>query len=278
MMKGLPGCGKSTKAKEMMESDAMIVRVNKDDLRSMLHNGHWSKFNEKQVLRMRDSIIIDTLNSGRHIIVDDTNLAPKHEERLKQLAKENNAVLKIVDMTDVSVKECVKRDLMRAKSVGKDVILSMYNKFLKPIPQKIQYNSDLPECVIVDIDGTVAVMSDRSPYDWDRVDEDFLNVPVAKIVTNLQKKYRIVFLSGRDSICREASEIWLKDNFDFTDFELYMRAENDNRKDSIIKKELYENNVKARYNVVSVIDDRKQVVDMWRSLGLTCLQVDEGDF
>ena len=33
MLKGLPGCGKSTKSKEILDSDPDAVRVNKDDIR-----------------------------------------------------------------------------------------------------------------------------------------------------------------------------------------------------------------------------------------------------
>jgi hypothetical protein len=58
-----------------------------------------------------------------------------------------------------------------------------------------------------------------------------------------------------------------------------MRKNNDQRKDSIIKFELFENHIKDKYYVELVVDDRQQVVDMWRrKLGLTCLQVDYGDF
>jgi hypothetical protein len=58
-----------------------------------------------------------------------------------------------------------------------------------------------------------------------------------------------------------------------------MRGHRDQRKDSIIKRELFDGHVRGRFYVEAVIDDRNQVVDMWRrELGLTCLQVDYGDF
>ncbi|GGM15372.1 hypothetical protein GCM10012279_36880 [Micromonospora yangpuensis] len=61
--------------------------------------------------------------------------------------------------------------------------------------------------------------------------------------------------------------------------ELHMRTEKDNRKDSIIKAELYRTHVQGQHEVAFVIDDRDQVVRMWRhELGLACLQVAEGDF
>ena len=58
-----------------------------------------------------------------------------------------------------------------------------------------------------------------------------------------------------------------------------MRPQNDNRKDALIKRELFEQHILGQYYVELVVDDRQQVVDMWRrTLGLTCVQVDYGDF
>lgn len=57
-----------------------------------------------------------------------------------------------------------------------------------------------------------------------------------------------------------------------------MRPEGDERKDSIVKQEIYEKYIKDRYNVRFVLDDRNQVVDMWREVGLKVLQVAPGDF
>jgi hypothetical protein len=41
---------------------------------------------------------------------------------------------------------------------------------------------------------------------------------------------------------------------------------------------LFEENMRGKYYIEYVLDDRNQVVDMWRSIGLICLQVAEGDF
>ena len=58
-----------------------------------------------------------------------------------------------------------------------------------------------------------------------------------------------------------------------------MRDGADLRKDSIVKREFYDNEIRDQYFVEFVLDDRNQVVDMWRKdLGLTCLQVNYGDF
>jgi hypothetical protein len=57
-----------------------------------------------------------------------------------------------------------------------------------------------------------------------------------------------------------------------------MRSEYDMRKDSIVKEEIYRQEILGRYNVWLVLDDRNQVVDMWRNLGLRVLQVAPGNF
>jgi hypothetical protein len=59
---------------------------------------------------------------------------------------------------------------------------------------------------------------------------------------------------------------------------LHLRAVGDHRKDAVVKREIFDREVRDRYRVVGVFDDRMQVVAMWRELGLTVFQVAEGDF
>lgn len=54
---------------------------------------------------------------------------------------------------------------------------------------------------------------------------------------------------------------------------LHMRSGGDTRQDSIVKREMYERDIEPYFDVKYVIDDRPQVCDAWRSLGLPVLQV-----
>ncbi|KXK60657.1 MULTISPECIES: phosphatase domain-containing protein [Micromonospora] len=138
----------------------------------------------------------------------------------------------------------------------------------------------LPRAVLVDIDGTLAHRGDRSPYDWSRVGEDRPNPAVVELVQTIAAagRHRVILLTGRDDVCRWQTELWL-DAQHVPYHELHMRPHQDNRKDSVVKAEMYRTLVEDRYQVAFVIDDRDQVVHMWRhDLGLTCLQVAEGDF
>lgn len=285
MTKGLPASGKTTWAKQQKAK-----RVNKDDLRAMLDNSVWSKENETFVLEVRDSLVTHILNSNYDCIVDDTNLAPKHESTLRALAEQLGAEFEIKDFTDVSLSTCLKRDSERANSVGEKVIKTMYKTFLKGKVdvaqyQPIPYNDDLPACIIVDIDGTLAHMSGRSPYDYSQVHTDTVDETVANIVrryyardimTDIPETY-VVIVSGREDGCKDVTVKWLADNGIPYD-EIYMRKHDDHRDDRIVKKEIYDEFIKPRYNVRFVLDDRDRVVKMWREQGLKVLQVAEGDF
>ena len=57
-----------------------------------------------------------------------------------------------------------------------------------------------------------------------------------------------------------------------------MRKDYDNRQDAVIKEEIYKLHIQPKFNVLFCVDDRKQVVDMWRRIGLICLQCAEGEF
>ena len=206
---GLPASGKSTWAKTKVDkSPNGIKRINKDELRAMLDNSYFSKSNEKFVLNMQDLIIKAALEEGKHVIVDNTHLAPQHEARIRELIN-GLAVLEIVDFRHVTLETCIERDLKRFNSVGEKVIRDMYNQFIAP-PRiaKPAHNPDLPDAVICDLDGTIALICDRSPYDASRCEQDLVNEPVRSI---LQKSgHAIVFVSGREDKYKPQTLAWLK--------------------------------------------------------------------
>lgn len=136
------------------------------------------------------------------------------------------------------------------------------------------------KAIIVDVDGTLANMSGiRGPFEWDKVSEDKPHWDVIELVQDLYSldKYKIIITTGRDGICKKDTTNWLIDKLVPFD-RLFIRAEGDYRKDSVIKSEIYMDHIRPYYDVKYVIDDRNQVVDMWRSLGLRVLQVAPGNF
>jgi predicted kinase len=290
--RGLPGSGKTTWAKQQ----GGHVRVNRDELRRMLHGGPlhagWA---EVQVTLAQRAQVEALLRAGLNVICDDTNLRARVVRELAELGRSVGAEVVVRDFTDVPVDECVARDAGRPadERVGEDVIRSMWQRYLAgrklplPVPAlgpavtPTHYTppAGVPDAFLVDIDGTVALMGGRSPYDESRVGEDRPNEPVIRVVRALHAAgYRIVFCSGRTDACRDDTAAWLAAHVGIRYDALHMRAAGDQRKDSIVKAEIFDKHIRHAYRVVGVLDDRMQVVRMWRDLGLTVLQVAEGDF
>nr|DAJ91975.1 MAG TPA: polynucleotide kinase [Caudoviricetes sp.] len=276
LLRGLPASGKSTYSKELVSKDHSWVRVNKDGLRAMMNNGEFSSKLEKQIVITERELVENALKIGKNVVVDDTNFNLAHERYFSQLARYYKAEFE-VKFFDTPLEECIKRDNKRPNGVGEAVIYKMYDQYLKPQPAIYEHNKNLRTAIICDIDGTLAHMKNRSPYDWSRVDTDEVDPTIKNLLNVLKDKYFIILVSGRDEVCREKTEKWLRGN-DITYGMLLMRPEGDIRKDLIIKRELFEIHIRPYYNVEFVLDDRNQVVEMWRSLGLKCLQVQEGDF
>lgn len=285
LMKGLPGSGKSTLAKKIIaENPETYKRINRDDLRAMFDNGITSQSNEKFVKKVRDVLIVKALEEGKSIVIDDTNLSETNFRRVSQLVQEYNAkfnqkVEVEVREVDTAVAVCIERDSLREKPVGEKVIRKMHRQFFKDSPEYCTQNPDLPKAIICDLDGTLALMNGRNPFDASKCDEDEINTPVANVLKNYKKLgYQILLVSGREDRYKAPTLRFLeKHEIEYDD--LIMRKTQDSRKDSIIKTEIYHEFIKDKYFVEFVLDDRNQVVDTWRNdLKLPCFQVYYGDF
>ncbi len=291
--RGLPASGKTTFARKLQPR---VVRVNRDDLRRMLHGRRlFTQWAEGQVTHAQRAAVEALLRAHADVIVDDTNLRAKTVREWAELAARFHASFEVHDFTDVPLEECLRRDAGRPEDdrVGAAGIRRMHERYLagKTLPLPVPYvelggpgvvyeaDPELPPVVLVDIDGTVALMNGRSPYDWSRVGEDAPNQAVIAAVRAMHAAgHAVVFCSGRDEVCRAETEAWLQLYVDVPYEALFMRPEGDSRKDAIVKREIFDQEIRDRWRVIGVFDDRQQVVRMWRGLGLTVFQVAEGDF
>lgn len=134
--------------------------------------------------------------------------------------------------------------------------------------------------IICDIDGTAAQMKDRSPYDYTKVLDDLPSDAVRNTLYALRRiGYELIYVSGRPGSGKIRGDTleWLVKH-SFPKGELFMRPDKDMRPDNEVKLEIYIQQIKPRYDILLVLDDRNRVVKMWRQQGLTCFQVAEGDF
>ena len=145
--------------------------------------------------------------------------------------------------------------------------------------------------IIFDLDGTLADIEDRrqlctkenGKMDWNKffdpenIKLDKPNMPVIMMAQALTAfGYKIAIFSGRSARTEDATKDWLHEQdikFDI----LKMRPERNFRPDEQLKLE-WLNNMDWKNNVEAVFDDRDKVVNMWREIGLTCMQVAPGNF
>jgi hypothetical protein len=146
------------------------------------------------------------------------------------------------------------------------------------------------DIVIFDLDGTLALIEARRAlaakpdgkinwktfFDPENIKLDLPNAPVITAFKAFAEQgFKMVILSGRDSISRAETRQWLKDNDIHPDI-LWMRPQGSFTPDDVLKRTWLDE--LGADNVFCVFDDRDKVVQMWRNNGLTCFQVAPGNF
>ena len=330
ILRGLPGCGKSTHAAEMIRKEPKrFIRINRDDLRGMAvgpsNNPHARDNDREELVRsMKNELARQAIKDGYDVILDDTHLVPMTVKKLHELAASIGDVKVIEKCFNTSVEECISRDAKRtgyaqvgekiikdmARGAGLDKKRVLHDKetYYEPRGDSFRLvvqDDSLPKAVMCDLDGTLAIIGDRTPYD--ATDCDVIDKPNWAVINCVLAMHaqgvKVLFMSGRDQKYRAETQrfiekycraplYWVLSAGDdklskeaSIPYELHMRGETapdpeklDQRKDSVIKQELFDAHVRDKFNVLFVLDDRNQVVDFWRSIGLPTFQVAPGNF
>ena len=260
VLRGLPGSGKSTWARELLAGQGNYKRVNRDCLRDMVDFGVWSESKEKYIRKAELALATLYLDAGFCVVVDDCNLSPSAMSMWQEFARAQKVDLEIKDFTDVPLEVCIERDLKRANSVGEREIRKMHWRYLYKPPSPPVYDQTLPDALIVDVDGTLALLHGRNPYDASTCESDLVNEHIVEIVERYFADLTLIILvSGRSEQHRPETIRWLEKH-QIPYHRLLMRPEGDTRRDAIIKREIYDREIAGRYNVRFVLDDRDQVV------------------
>lgn len=145
--------------------------------------------------------------------------------------------------------------------------------------------SEKLDAVIFDRDGTLFSVEHHmgevkpgkfGPLDWGSYNgkcaDDCVVPAVAALWHALDPKITKIITSGREDHTR-ANMVLAMDRHDIHPDRFFMRKTGDNRKDSIVKSEIYAQEIEPHYNILFVVDDRLQVVEAWRALGLKVIAV-----
>jgi tRNA uridine 5-carbamoylmethylation protein Kti12 len=279
---GPPGSGKSTEAKRMEELG--WFRVSQD---AQGEKEHLVKF-------------INALDQKLPIVVDRMNFNKVQRERYLSLAKKAGYSTQITVIHE-SLKTCMERiekrenhETIKDAATGRKVLHFFFTRYERPTPDEadcleFRYPSgDKPLAVVCDLDGTLCDIEHRRHFvrregrkDWksffEGLSEDRVNKWCAELLHVLKASHPIVLASGRGDEYEKLTRAWLTQNeIQFDD--LFMRQRGDHRQDYTIKEIILDFEILTRYTPYFFIDDRQQVIDLWRRRGYTALQCDVGDF
>ena len=296
---GIPGSGKDFFYNQFVDSHYGWTKTTKDDIRKEIRKelglDAFARVNEKEVVSRQDKIIVGALKAGLNIVVCDTHLNPVHiNERFPNLLKDNgfsDTVEIVVDkqFLSVPVEVCIQRDALRegVDKVGPEVINRMWKDAQKWLPKDYEsylprlqsYDGTKPKAIIVDLDGTVALLHNRGRFEENKVENDLPNVPVVNLVDMYlnNPKYKVIFVSGRKDSCFDETSNWLRKTFPGSSMKsiLFMRGDKDNRSDDLVKEDIYHNDIEPHYFVEAVVDDRLRVCRKWVEMGLFVFNVNQ---
>lgn len=285
LLSGPPGSGKSTLA---LEYEARgYVYINQD---AQGKQGHLDLF-------------LAAGKEGKDIIIDRLNFSKEQRDKYLIQARIHSYETEIIVLHQPYA-ECMKRMLSReghptikdlkSATSALNMFMSRYEKPKEGEAHKLTFlypEGEKTKIGVIDLDGTLCDISHRRHFvqtapgikkNWaaffNGIPNDKVNDWCETIINGLRLAgVKIVFCSGRGEDRREVTQKWLNDN-GFGGIELYMRNRQDNRQDFVAKEIILDFEILTRYKPSFMIDDRKQVVDLWRSRGFTCLQCDDGNF
>lgn len=299
--RGLPASGKSTFAEAWLAEDpANRARVNRDMIRFELY-GTWYpvedergtvKEKEQRVTQVEHDRIRKALFEGKSVIVDNTNLNPQVFATYGKIARQFNVPLTHKDFP-VELQEALRRNAARERQVPEFVYQDMQRKFMGPNGEFHLFPGDYPtkpftppaerqQAVIFDADGTlvdvrgVRHFMEGKHKNFDGFHRSSLWSPAHADVVALAKRfhaagYAIIVTTARQEQYREVTQKWLDDN-GVPYANIYMRKTNDGRKDGEVKREILAE-IQRHYDVVHAVDDRDEVLDVWRSAGIGTTRV-----
>ncbi len=129
MMVGVPGSGKSTISNDISCCENAVV-ISSDGIREELYGDPSIQGEASDVFALMHNRVKEYLNLGYSVIYDATNMSRRDRKSALSIVPEY--VIKECYVVWASIETCIKRDSMRTRTVGEDVIHKMLHRFEAP--------------------------------------------------------------------------------------------------------------------------------------------------
>lgn len=123
VMVGMPGCGKST----TVATTEGYEEINRDNLRLELTGSYVDFSREGWVNREHERRIRSAAQSGKNVVISDTNTVRRYRRDLIKLLKGLGFYVEVL-LFDVGLETCLSRNKTRTKPVEESVIRKMANR------------------------------------------------------------------------------------------------------------------------------------------------------
>lgn len=230
LLRGAPGCGKST---FINKNGLKPYTLSADDIRLQCQSAQQlpdggltiSQNNEKTVWNMLFKLLEVRMQNGEFTVIDATNSKTSEMNRYKEMCDTYRYRIFCIDFTDLPIEECKRRNAERTslKQVPEDVIDKMYSRFknqkipsgikvLKPseIDQiwmkkidlssynKIVHIGDIHGCYTALMEYFKNGLRDDTMYIFvgDFIDRGIENAKVVNWLISILDKKNVLFLEG----------------------------------------------------------------------------------
>lgn len=288
VLQGCPCSGKSTYAQNVKDENTVVVNL--DTIRMELSGGKFSFEHEKEALEIEEQMVRTAIENGKDAMIDATNLNPNKIVTWKALATELDCPIEF-KMFYIPFAEAMKRSKARRDAGGlyinKNVMRSFYQRYFPEqykqelTDQRVirEPNGALPNCVICDLDATLALHQGREPFDWSLIETDKIDTRLRYLLNCFMADgIPVMFVTGRNNSARKATLEWLEKNLIFKEWKLFTRDDRDFSHGDDYKEKVYHENIEGKYNVLCVFEDSNKCVKRWRELGLLTCQVENNDY
>lgn len=127
ILRGLPGSGKTTWARDWCDNHPNAKRINKDDLRAMFDDGVYTFGNEQFINVAVEALIAAAHRAGKSVVIDDTNINPDHIRDFTELGQQLGYTVRVFDI-ETPMEVCIERDAQRPRPVGAARIREMHER------------------------------------------------------------------------------------------------------------------------------------------------------